>query len=126
VRPSLTVERDPDTRDRIEPKGSAMDHNDLTSQPTTAIATGKGIGVRRLVGSLVLAAGLLGIGGASVAFAASPSASSSPSAPSTQQPAGGPNGGGTGGMPGGCTHSGTHGTNGSSGSSGSSAPTTSG
>jgi hypothetical protein len=96
------------------------------AQPTPAIATGAGIGVRRLVGSLVLAAGLLGVGGASVVFAASPSASSSPSTLSTHQPAGGPYGGGTGGMPGGCTHSGTNGTNGSSGSSGSSAPTTSG
>lgn len=88
----------------------------LTATPETT-ATGAAtprMGIRRIAGSLVLAAGLLGVGGASVVLAASPSPSASTTPSTTQPSAGSPQGGA-----GGCTHSG-------SSSSGSSSPSSSG
>ena len=110
-----------------------MDQHDLTWAPVAADGSAPPpvtepstpaaprLGPKRLIGSLVLAAGLLGIGGASVALAASPAPTSS-GAPSAQQPSGGPGAGGA--MPGGCTH--MNGGTGSSGSTGSGSSSSSG
>lgn len=60
-----------------------------------------GPGLRRVVGTLLLAGGLLGVGGVSVVMAASPtpSAATGPATPGTPSR---PHG--SGAMPGGCTH----------------------
>ncbi len=69
-------------------------------------------GLRRMIGTLVLAGGLLAVGGASVVMAASPAPSASTS-PSTMNHAGGY---GPGSMAGGCHHNGTTGSGGGSSS----------
>jgi hypothetical protein len=102
----------------LNPEPSPRTSAQPTEQPAEQPASSR-MGIRRIAGSLVLAAGLLGIGGASVVLAASPSPSAS-TTPSTTQPSGGTH---QGAMPGGCTHSGT---SGSSGSSGTSSPSSSG
>jgi hypothetical protein len=61
--------------------------------PDQAKASSRFGAARRLVATTVLAIGLLGVGGAAVAFAADPSASPAPSAGTQTTP--GTNGGGT-------------------------------
>ena len=86
-----------------------------TEQPTGGSGARRRIG--RTAATLLLAAGLFAVGGASVVMAATPSPSAS-TTPSTQQGsvpyANGnvPYGGAGGGMPGGCTHAGTSGSSG--------------
>jgi len=67
-----------------------------TTQPAAASSTPSLGGAKRLVATAVLAVGLLGVGGAAVAFAADPSATPAPSSGNQSQPAQpGTNGGGT-------------------------------
>ena len=82
-----------------------MDPNDEARfEMDHAPPSSRGPSLRRMIGTLVLAAGLLVVGGASVVMAASPepSASTTPSS----QAGSGPHGYGSGSMPGGCQHGG--------------------
>lgn len=103
-----------------------MEWNDQPAPPETA-AGGFG-GIRRTVATLVLAAGLLAVGGVAVATAASPDPSASAAPSATSQPS---SGGSTAPSTGGSTkpstrqgHDGNCPNMGGNGSGGSGSPTT--